>query len=37
VLFLITVLINGLSRLLIWRMTRVRHARLAAPVVPLAA
>jgi phosphate transport system permease protein len=37
VLFLITVIINGLSRLLIWRMTRVRSVRLAPPAVPLAA
>jgi len=37
VLFLITVVINGLSRLLIWRMTRVRSGRLASPVVALAA
>ena len=38
VLFLITVIINGLSRFLIWRMVRVRPARVVAPVkVPLAA
>ena len=37
VLFLITVIINGLSRLLIWRMTRVRSLRLAPPVVAVAA
>jgi phosphate transport system permease protein len=38
VLFLITVVINGLSRFLIWRMVRVRPARVVAPVkVPLAA
>jgi phosphate transport system permease protein len=37
VLFLITVIINGLSRLLIWRMTRVRSVRLAPPVVAVAA
>jgi phosphate transport system permease protein len=38
VLFLITVIINGLSRFLIWRMVRVRPTRVVAPVkVPLAA
>ncbi|HET6898916.1 MAG TPA: phosphate ABC transporter permease subunit PstC [Vicinamibacteria bacterium] len=39
VLFLITVVINGLSRLLIWRMMRVRKARVvvAPPKVALAA
>jgi phosphate transport system permease protein len=37
VLFLITVIINGLSRLLIWQMTRVRSVRLAPPVVAVAA
>jgi phosphate transport system permease protein len=37
VLFLITVIINGLSRLLIWRMTRVRSVRLAPPAVAVAA
>jgi phosphate transport system permease protein len=37
VLFLITVVINGLSRLLIWRMGRVRSARFVARTVPLAA
>jgi phosphate transport system permease protein len=38
VLFLITVIINGFSRLLIWRMMRVRTSRVVAPVkVPLAA
>jgi phosphate transport system permease protein len=38
VLFLITVVINGLSRTLIWRMGRVRVARpLAPPKVALAA
>jgi phosphate transport system permease protein len=37
VLFLITVIINGLSRLLIWRMTRVRSVRVAPPVVAVAA
>jgi phosphate transport system permease protein len=37
VLFLITVVINGLSRTLIWRMGRVRAARPLAPKVALAA
>jgi phosphate transport system permease protein len=37
VLFLITVVINGFSRLLIWRMGRVRSARFVARTVPLAA
>jgi phosphate transport system permease protein len=37
VLFLITVAINGVSRLLIWRMGRTRTARPAATTVPLAA
>src|SRR4029079_11113553 len=38
VLFLITIVINGLSRMLIWRMGRVRVARpVAPPKVALAA
>ena len=37
VLFLITVVINGFSRMLIWRMGRVRVARPLAPKVALAA
>jgi phosphate transport system permease protein len=37
VLFVITVVINGLSRLLIWRMGRTKVRRALAPTVPLAA
>jgi hypothetical protein len=37
VLFLITIMINALSRLLIWRMGRLRKQTVVPRTVPLAA